>query len=416
VTNFAGDFTRAFSGDFIGDYTRNSTVPGSTALDTSYNPSTAPAVGLATLRVFDGRNTYSASLSGIDTIDSVTSTAGGVGRSVVITFQFRDRNSEPDTDTIKISPVGAGITITSMAKVNTFCTVNTFTGSIAAGTFRNLAVTGATSGDRGQISFAFVIPAGLTSLEVRYTDNPDDDANLSGFIISFANPTYAGEYNAVSTRSRVSSYSRNFAGNFVGNYSRTFVGNYTRLSTRVSVRDFTGDFIGNYTRDFTRDFTRNRVSSYSRLFTGNYTRNFTRNFTRVSTVGYSRAFTRDRISTYTRNFSRTRNSNYTRDRISTYLGNFIQEYTRTFVGNYTRDRISTSTRDRNSAFTRNRSSAYTRVFAGDYTRDFAGNYTGNYSRVFAGNYSRNFVGNYAGLTIQSTSSTVQTYTLYVRSS
>ena len=52
--------------------------------------------------------------------------------------------------------------------------------------------------------------------------------------------------------------------------------------------------------------------------------------------------------------------------------------------------------------------------AGDFTGDYARDFTGNYSRDFAGNYSRAFVGDYVGTTIQSSYSTVEAYTLYVR--
>lgn len=90
------------------------------------------------------------------------------------------------------------------------------------------------------------------------------------------------------------------------------------------------------------------------------------------------------------------------------------------LADYTRTSTRTSLRSRSSVFsqnyTRTRTSTYlagtsfSRNFAGEYT----GNYIGNFSRNFIGDYTRNFEGNYAGDTIGSGSSTIETYTLYVK--
>jgi hypothetical protein len=57
---------------------------------------------------------------------------------------------------------------------------------------------------------------------------------------------------------------------------------------------------------------------------------------------------------------------------------------------------------------------YSRGFQGDYTGDYTRNFEGNYSRDFTGNYSRNFIGNYTGTTIDTNTSIIETYTLYLR--
>ena len=255
---------------------------------------------------------------------------------------------------------------------------------------------------------------------------------------------------------RTSSYSRSFARNFEGNYARSFTGNYTG--------DFTGNYTGNYTgggsdNSYNRNFTRNRTANYSRDYTrvtstrtstrlstrtsilnreSNYTRNSSRDFTRISIIDYSRNFegnytreyTRDsnRTSTrtssrnYTRsfegdyariftgnysgqyegNFARIFTGEYARNYLGNFTGDFTGNYTATFVGNYSRDFVGNYSRN----FTR----TSTRIFAGNYSRNYVGNYSRNFTRGFAGNYT----GNYTGEQIDSGNTTVETYTLYVR--
>lgn len=53
-------------------------------------------------------------------------------------------------------------------------------------------------------------------------------------------------------------------------------------------------------------------------------------------------------------------------------------------------------------------------YTGYYTGDFIGNYVGNYLGDYIGNYVGDYIGNYTGLTLVSTSATVETYTLYCR--
>ena len=169
-------------------------------------------------------------------------------------------------------------------------------------------------------------------------------------------------------------YFGNFVGNFVGNFAGDFVGtrNYTRVSTRDTTINYTGDFTGDYvgTRDYTRDSTRNSTSDFVGDFTGNY----------VGTRDYTRDSTRNSTATFTGDFT----------------------------GNYIGDTDFTRVSTRNS----------TTTFTGDFTGNYIGNYIGDYTGDFTGDYVGNFVGNYtgdyAGETIQSSSTTVETYTLYVR--
>ena len=157
-------------------------------------------------------------------------------------------------------------------------------------------------------------------------------------------------------RRTLTSYVGNFSGNFLGNYSRNFARDFLRNSTRTSTTNFLGNFIGDFLGNFVGDFT----GDYQRSFIGEYSRNYQR--TRVTVYTGLDGFT----------------NNY----LGNYIGNFSRNFTTTFIGNY--------------------------------SRNFVGNYIGNYARNFIGNYNRTFTGNYAGATIGATNSTIETYTLYVR--
>ena len=207
---------------------------------------------------------------------------------------------------------------------------------------------------------------------------------------------YLGEYTRLSTRTRTS--------NYVGEYTRTRTSNYTRIRivNRIQNRSSTYQRIrsSNYSRTFEGNYTGPRASNYSRIFTGNYSRDFIGNYARTSVGNFIRTFT----DSFTGDFSRDFIGNYTR--IST--GNFSRSYSRDFVGNYQRTYART--------FVGDYTGDYTRIFTGDYTgtsnfsRTFVGNRSSNYSRNRSSNYARSFtrdsqVGyarNFEGPTITST--------------
>ena len=279
-----------------------------------------------------------------------------------------------------------------------------------------------------------------------------------------------------STRNSVVDFLGNYVGNFVGNYSRVtstrtstrnsvvdflgnyvgnFVGNYARAYQRTRATDYIGDYVGNYLRSVTyqgnfagnylgdygvygyqRTSTRTSVvnfvgtAEYVQLFTGDYVGNFLGN--------YSRAFTRTRATDYvgdyvgdfsgnfagnfSRAYTRTRATDYVGDYVGDFAGNFAGNFSRAYEGNYGGNYVGNFAGN----FAGNFSRAYTRNFTGDFTRNFTGDFTGNYARDFTtastrtrtSNYGTsfagNFLGNYLGSTIGSGTSTIETYTLYVR--
>jgi hypothetical protein len=215
--------------------------------------------------------------------------------------------------------------------------------------------------------------------------------------------TFAGNYGLTFTRVSEGDYvGGNFLGDYTGNYTFDFVGNYTNDYTRTRITDYTANYIGNfegnyqqdYTRDSTRDSTQNFEAFYLGFSGGVFTGNFIGNF----------------VGNYAFNFTRTS----TRDSTNIFTGNFEGNYAFDFVGEYQVEYTRNSQRTRTSNYIGN--------YTGDYTFDFEGNYAnafeGNYETAYIGNYLADYIGDYTGDFIAdevaATSSTIETYTLYVR--
>jgi len=299
-----------------------------------------------------------------------------------------------------------------------------------------------------------------------YTGDFDSPIRQSNFLRD-RNSTFSADYSREFSRNFEGNYARNFQGDFTGDYTGDFEGNYSgnytgsRTDTNVYNAGntywritYSGGFSGSpttynlkvywagiqvysnsysssptltsvygsdgnyyqraqsvtgyiYTTNWAVTRTRHNLS-----FEGNYTRERDVNFqsvdtrTRASTylrqsqsdreVNYEGNYTGDFEGNYTGDFDRVRQSNFERTRVSNYIGD--EEFSRDFEGNYTGN------------FTRD----FRTNFLGNYTGDFEGNYTGNFETDFEGNYARDFEGNYEGTEIGTSTSTIETYTLYVR--
>ena len=217
-------------------------------------------------------------------------------------------------------------------------------------------------------------------------------------------------------------------------YTRNSTVDYTRNSTSDFTRNSTSNFTTNFTRNSTSDFTRNSTTIFTGDFAGNFAGNFTgdfignTNFTRISIRISTRASYRtcrspnsqgDPILLAGNPFGLTEAPSYSggvTNYLGTFIGNFVGNFFGDFVGtrNYTRISARTSTRNSAVAFTGDFAGNFIGDFTGDFIGDFIGDFAGNFIGDFAGNFIGDFVGNYLGETIQSASTTVETYTLYVR--
>ena len=258
---------------------------------------------------------------------------------------------------------------------------------------------------------------------------------------------FATDFGRTSTRNSTT----NFVGDFVGNYARTSTRTSTRVSsgafTRNSIVSSSGGFVGDYIGldpiyGTDTNFFRIRGSNFTGDFTGNYARNFSGNFAGNFVGDYARTrittstnnFAGDFFGNYVGNFARNFFANYLRTRVTDYVGNFlgnyVGNYSRNFSADYQRTRSSAYSADyqrtrssaysanyqrtRASTYTRTRATAFTRVTSQDYLGEYTTTRTSTYTTNFVGNFIGNYLGNYVGTTIAATTSTIETYTLYVR--
>jgi hypothetical protein len=164
------------------------------------------------------------------------------------------------------------------------------------------------------------------------------------------------------------------------------------------------------------------VGSYTGSFTGTYTGNFAGTYVPAFTGFYSRAFTGFYAGAYQRFFSGFSGGFFT----GSYTGFFTSSYAGTYQGipgNFAGVYAGTYSRTFAGAYTAFFSGFTIGTFTGFYTGFFSGTYTGFYSQTgFSGTYSRNFSGAYsgtysgayAGVTIQASTDTISTVSLWVR--
>lgn len=201
--------------------------------------------------------------------------------------------------------------------------------------------------------------------------------------------------NVVFTRDTQINYTRDSTRNFDGPDNV----NYTRIS--VNFASYTGDFVGGTT--YSRDST---------VVFGTYTGNFIGNY--AGPIPYEGNFIGDYIGNFVGNYTADYGGNYVADYIGDYIGgNFLGDYIGNYVGNYVAD-------DYIGNYAGNYISIVdytldsTSNFVGDYTADYEGDYEGGFTGDYLGNFIGDYTGDYAGETIQATSSTIEIYTLYLR--
>ena len=156
----------------------------------------------------------------------------------------------------------------------------------------------------------------------------------------------------------------------------TWVAKGTATDTKdtTSDVDYAANYVGNYSGVYSADYSANYIGIRATDYSANYQIN------RAQDVNYQRS--RAAISgTF---YSYAAGIRYTYYSYVYYLGDYIGTlyYLGDYIGNY----------------------------VGNFAGDYIGNYIGNYTGAYAGDY----IGNYLGETISAIDTTVETYTLYVR--
>ena len=249
--------------------------------------------------------------------------------------------------------------------------------------------------------------------------------------LTTADANYTRDSTRTSTRTSTNPFTRNSTVDYITSYTGTYAGDYVGFQSFDGTA-FTLAYVGNYDGPGGDNFTRNSdgaafVGNYESGFggvvtyTGNYEADYQGAFTRVradTSGGAANPFTGTGYAVYTGNFEGNYEgdfqSAFTRGSTVTvyYLAEFAGDYVPTYVGDYT------STFDGN--YTGNYVPTYDGEpdfigeYVGNYDEEYTGDFVGNYVADYEGNYVGNYVGNYAGETIQAGSTTIETYTLYVR--
>lgn len=270
------------------------------------------------------------------------------------------------------------------------------------------------------------------------------------------NINYIGSYD----RTRVTQYTPNYVRNYDSNYVRRYTGNYLRNYQRTYTTIYTTTYLRKYTSSgfatsyeggtyvrsydgptFQRAFggtyegpAFNRAYDrevYQGTYTGaSYQKEFAAGYAgAVFNAGYDRLVyqgTYDGAS-YVRNFNTgyvgaVFNAGYdnqvyqgTYDGAS-YVRNFNRPYTGpTFATDYTSVNYTTAyAKVYSSTYNTQYVGTYTTAFNTPYETDYIADYVSVYDKQYLTDYIGNFEGNFEGETIDATSQTEETYTLYVR--
>lgn len=277
----------------------------------------------------------------------------------------------------------------------------------------------------------------------------------SDYVGTFAGTStqqYAGQFTTGYTGAYARQYTGQYTGDFAGSYGslvdKSYVGNYIGAASYVGLRSFAGSGTAQYAGTASQQFTGFYIRQYVRQFTGFYIRQYVGQYSgtykrETNFAGFyfnnaqGEEFTGYYTGTqgFTGTFSGFYGGNVSKQFSGFYGGNVAKQYTGTVAAQYTGTTTVFYTGSRSFAgtasFAGTYTGQYTRQYVGSFTSNFSGQFTnqyaGVYSRQYTGVYAQQYAGvytgqytgvsyaqQYAGQTIQSSSSTIETYTLYVR--
>ena len=285
---------------------------------------------------------------------------------------------------------------------------------------------------------------------------------------------YTGNFLNNYVRDYTSNYLRDYTSNYVSvtdvNYQQNYVPNYIRAYTPNYIRRYTGEYDIAYTRRYTGNYaityTRNAFAvdydgaafqaNYTKRYTGNYQNEYVLTSFAVDYEGasfntaYQRLYEGNYLSDYQIEYVRNAfavdytgpvfNAQYVGPVYAgTYEGNYQKDYTSTFEStfdtpyegasfqayyniDYVTDYVATYVGQYTGIYVSNYIGSYDKIYTGTYTGDYIADYIGNYETTYTRNFEEtyvtdylgNFEGNFEGETIDSSSETIETYTLYVR--
>ena len=219
-----------------------------------------------------------------------------------------------------------------------------------------------------------------------------DPNQLSTFNATYTGPNYTKGYaKGYQTAYTQVNYTTVYETGYINQYDTNT--NYQRRYTNDPV--YVTDYIRNFDRNYDNEFSANYdgaafQASYAKVYTNTYNPEYINEFLQYYVKDYAQDYERPYIGTFETNYTGTYEETYagTYEGLytSVYTGAFVAQYQTTYVGTYTAN--------------------YTSVYEGTYTQD--------YLKDYITDYTGNFIGNFSGETIQPSSGTNETYTLYVR--
>jgi hypothetical protein len=157
---------------------------------------------------------------------------------------------------------------------------------------------------------------------------------------------------------------------------------YTDTKKDVASQNYSGAYAGNYSGNYTGNYT--GAKNYSGTYSGSYTGNYVGSYT--GTSAYAGAYSGAYSGSYAQFYSGFAGTYYT--------GSYTGSYTGYYTG----------------------AKSYSGTYSGAYSGSYTGTYVGTsaYAGTYSGTYTGYYTGTYAGDTIQSSSSTMDTVRLWLR--
>lgn len=251
------------------------------------------------------------------------------------------------------------------------------------------------------------------------TTNTLSSVNYTGYFSGTYTGYYSGAYTGYFTGAYTGSYIHYYSGAYTGYYTSYYTGSYTGY--------YTSYYSGNYANTRTVNYAGNYLGYYVSYYTGYYTGTYVAG----SYVGYFggnpfhiSGYYQSR-SNYGRYYAPTGwvqyfigptlyTGYYTNTRAVGYAGYYTGYYANYYTGYYTGSYATSYT----GAYVGSYATAYAGAYTGSYTTSYSGSYSGSYASFYTGTYTGYYTGAYvnyfAGMTVQTTTGTAATYTLWVR--
>ena len=206
-------------------------------------------------------------------------------------------------------------------------------------------------------------------------------------------------------------------------FAAIYLGGPSYQSEYVKGADYVRDFTAQYDMAYTTYYTGTYDVIYETIYERQYDIDYQTDYTGTVYVGtytgeYEKAtpYETQYLTDYGTDYQRAYETGYIPDDYEgpTYEATYATDYTNEFSDTYLTDYETAYTGEYEQSYTSTYETAFTETYTTDYTGNYENQYTRNFEEAYLLDYIGNFIGNFEGLTIQSSSETNETYTLYVR--